>query len=224
MRRTGAVLSRATAAASPSVASSVVPLASARSPARWIVAPSASGSENGTPTSRTSAPAWSAARARRVLVARSGSPAMRYATRTSRRSVRARANTVAMRSSPLAGPPSAAVTRVELLIAAHRRGLGASRLHRREDRVEILVAASGEAERDDGVRTELAGERGKFRDRVRRPERGDDALGLAQDPEAVQRFCIGARHVADATGLAQIRVLRSDPRVVEAGGHRVRLA
>ena len=35
---------------------SVVPLASARSDARWITGPSASGSENGTPTSRTSAP------------------------------------------------------------------------------------------------------------------------------------------------------------------------
>ncbi len=42
-----------------STPSSVAPAASARSVARWITGPSASGSENGTPISRTSAPARS---------------------------------------------------------------------------------------------------------------------------------------------------------------------
>ena len=41
----------------PSTPRRVAPDASARSVARWITGPSASGSENGTPISRTSAPA-----------------------------------------------------------------------------------------------------------------------------------------------------------------------
>ena len=40
-----------------------IPRASARSDARWITGPSASGSENGKPSSTTSAPASTAARA-----------------------------------------------------------------------------------------------------------------------------------------------------------------
>ena len=47
---------RASRGSSRATPRSVVPLASARSEARWITGPSASGSENGTPTSITSAP------------------------------------------------------------------------------------------------------------------------------------------------------------------------
>ena len=48
----------------------------ARSDARWMTGPSASGSENGTPTSSTSAPPRSSARRMSPDRARSGSPAV----------------------------------------------------------------------------------------------------------------------------------------------------
>src|SRR5215204_3246544 len=66
----------------------LAPEAIARSVARWITGPSASGSEKGTPISRTSAPASS----RRVMISadfvRSGSPAVTYVTRPVRLSLR----------------------------------------------------------------------------------------------------------------------------------------
>jgi hypothetical protein len=59
-----------------SVPRSVMPPASARSLARWITGPSASGSEKGTPTSRTAAPACASAIRIRAEVLPSGSPAV----------------------------------------------------------------------------------------------------------------------------------------------------
>ena len=77
-RRTtsGARTSARTAATIRSTPSSVVPAARARSLARWITGPSASGSENGTPTSMMSAPARSRARRMSDVRARDGSPAV----------------------------------------------------------------------------------------------------------------------------------------------------
>ena len=60
------------------IASSVVPFRSARIEARWMVGPSAVGSEKGTPISMISAPAcWTATRSSPVA-SRLGSPAVRY--------------------------------------------------------------------------------------------------------------------------------------------------
>ena len=63
-------------ATSSSTRGSVVPLASARRPARWTTGPSASGSENGTPSSMASAPRFSASTMRRRVSSSEGSPAM----------------------------------------------------------------------------------------------------------------------------------------------------
>ncbi len=52
-----------------------MPLASARSDAFWITGPSAIGSENGTPSSITSAPALASASITSVVASGNGSPA-----------------------------------------------------------------------------------------------------------------------------------------------------
>ncbi len=54
-----------------------MPLASARSEAFWITGPSAIGSENGTPSSITSAPARAIASMISALASANGSPAVR---------------------------------------------------------------------------------------------------------------------------------------------------
>ncbi len=95
---TGAVRPAALAAARRSSArASVTPAARARSEARWIVGPSASGSLNGMPSSITSAPAIASAGRRRPVVARSGSPASTKTTSAARPWPFARANTRASR-------------------------------------------------------------------------------------------------------------------------------
>src|SRR5438093_1442479 len=89
---------------------------------------------------------------------------------------------------------------------------------------EILVTATGEADEHVGVRAIPQTDVREVGDRMRRLERGDDALGPRQDAERFERLRIGARHVLDATGLVQERMLGPDAWIVEAGGHRVRLA
>src|SRR5207245_1379054 len=80
MRSTVASRSPASRPASATHRARVVPLRSAISLARCTVAPSASGSLNGTPSSSTSAPPSSAARASGMVAARSGKPTVRYTT------------------------------------------------------------------------------------------------------------------------------------------------
>ncbi len=81
-----------TSATSASEARRLPPAASARSVARWMTGPSASGSENGTPTSRTSAPPRSSARRICADRGRSGSPAVVKVTSPGRFSARSLAN------------------------------------------------------------------------------------------------------------------------------------
>src|SRR5471030_2409830 len=125
------------------------PAAIARSVARWITGPSASGSENGTPTSRTSAPARSSALRISAERGRSGSPAVVYVTSPGRFSARSRANVFAIR-----------------LLS------GKSLLHR----LHVLVAAPGQIHEQHCRRPELACDAHRVGDRVRRLERGQNAL------------------------------------------------
>jgi hypothetical protein len=55
-----------------------MPRASARSPAFWITGPSAMGSEKGTPSSITSAPASAIASMMSVVASANGSPEVMY--------------------------------------------------------------------------------------------------------------------------------------------------
>src|SRR5688572_17558456 len=175
----------------------VTPAASARSVARWMTGPSASGSENGTPISSTSAPA----RSSRVMISaervRSGSPAVTYVTRPVFPALRS----CAKRSSIL--------------------GTGAlleDLLHA----VDVLVAAAGQVDDEDGVLRELRRDLHHVRDGVRRLEGRQDALEAGQLLEAAHRFIVGRVCILGAAGLLQVRVLGPNGRVIEAGRDGVR--
>ena len=51
---------------------------------------------------------------------------------------------------------------------------------------------------------------------------GDNALGAGQMQERIHGLGVRNRHVGGATRTRQPRVLRTDSRIVEAGGNRVR--
>src|SRR5437588_2754443 len=109
-----------------STPSTVAPRLSAAVPAAWITGPSASGSENGTPSSIRSAPDSAYPSPIRRDVSRSGKPPIRYGISAARRpSALAEANASAIRSSPLNElqrflevlvPPSRQTDQVELRV------------------------------------------------------------------------------------------------------------
>ena len=78
MRKTsGADTSPRISRTSSSTLARVTPAASARWVARWITGPSASGSENGMPSSMTSAPRRAASTTSFRVIASDGSPAVK---------------------------------------------------------------------------------------------------------------------------------------------------
>src|SRR3954454_18868751 len=182
-------MSPLTARQMPSTSSSRTPFDSAAVAAAWITGPSASGSENGTPSSRTSPPAAAAAKAASRDVSTSGKPPIRYGISAAR--------------LPL---PSAKAADSRSLIE-------------REDLGQVLVAAAGERHKVE-LRLRVLHEPGQ---RVRRLERGDDALQAGDLLERGDRLGVGDRVVDDAPLVAQPGVLGPGARVVEPGRHRVRL-
>src|SRR3954469_13125639 len=146
MRITG----RRSASARPSsiTAGTVAPEASARVPAAWITGPSASGSENGTPSSTRSAPASAYASPIAADASRLGNPPIRYGISAARPF--AAANAALMLSVPDAKP------------GEHLR--------------EVLVPAAGEADQVERGRRRVRGQHPRHR--VRGLERRDDALEL----------------------------------------------
>src|SRR5205809_6749049 len=68
-----------------STPAAVIPCSNAAWVERWMVGPSASGSENGTPTSRKSAPAAATSRRASSDVSGVGNPAVRYGMSAARR-------------------------------------------------------------------------------------------------------------------------------------------
>src|SRR5919201_5906025 len=147
-------------AATSSTPCSVAPAASARVPAAWITGPSASGSENGTPSSIRSAPASAQARPIAIEVRRSGKPPIMYGISAAR--------------------PGAALN------AAAMRSVPDSKL--REHLREVLVPAAGEADQVERVRTGVARERPCHR--VRGLECRDDALELDDATQRGERLVV----------------------------------
>src|SRR5205823_2128273 len=161
-----------------------------------MTGPSASGSENGTPTSSTSAPARSSARRISAERGRSGSPAVVYVTSPVVRSERRRAK----RSAILPIPPFLPVLHC---------------LH-------VLVAASGKIDEHDAVASQLASDRARVRDGVRRLERRQNSLEARQRFERVERLGIAYMRVLGTSERSQPGVLRPDGRVIEARRDGVR--
>ena len=81
----------------------VMPFASARSLERWITGPSAIGSENGTPSSRRSAPASTKRCMSGTVQPGSGSPAVMKGTSALRPAARNPAKRSSMRLAPVSG-------------------------------------------------------------------------------------------------------------------------
>src|SRR5918999_624095 len=113
------------------------------------VAPAASGSENGTPSSSRSAPASAHAAPIATVAPRSGKPPIRYGISAAR-------------------PGAAAQAAARLSVPEAKLG---------KDLREILVAAAGEADEVERVGAGVVPQRP--RQRMRGLERRDDALELA---------------------------------------------
>src|SRR5690606_8128731 len=167
---------------------------------RWIVTPSAIGSENGTPISTASATSAIVRRSSRNRRG-SGYPAVMNATS--------------------AGPSLDSIAR-------RIRSRGSSDIGAllpngvlREDR-HVLVAAARKADQDPraAVRQRPAARAGE---RVRAFERRQDALGLAAFVEGRERLVVARRHVLHAADALEQRVLGADARIVEPGRDRMRL-
>src|SRR3954452_22368003 len=175
----------------------VAPEASAAVPAAATTGPSASGSENGMPSSTRSAPpsAYACPIAREV--SRSGKPPIRYGISAARPDAPAKA--AAIRCAPATGARSAVSTREHL--------------------GEVLVPAARAAhEVDRGVPRAHRVVQG-----VRGLQRRDDALQPRHAAEGGQRVVVAHGDVGRAAAVAQPGVLRAGAGVVEAGGDRVRL-
>src|SRR4051812_3013230 len=176
----------------------VAPEARAAVPAAATTGPSASGSENGMPSSTRAAPpsayAWPIARE----VSRSGKPPIRYGISAARPG--APANASAIRCAPATGAVGSVVST--------REHLG-----------EVLVAAARAAHEVD----RRVARAHRVVQRVGGLQRRDDPLKARDAAEGGERVVVAHRDVGGAAAVAQPRVLGPGTRVVEPGGDRVRL-
>ena len=149
-----------------SAARRLPPAASARSVARWMTGPSASGSENGTPTSMTSAPARSSAFRISAERGRSGSPAVVYVIRPVRPRRAQSCETSRRDGSSGSGSPTSSAFSTVL-----------TSLSPRPDRLTSRIASAQRLRDALGVG-----------DRVRRFQRRQDAFEPRQRLEGVERL------------------------------------
>src|SRR6185436_5547519 len=182
------------------------PCASARSEARWMTGPSAIGSENGTPSSITSAPAVTNASRIGSVCAGVGSPTVTYGMSAVRPAARSSANAASMRFIP-------GVARGNRL-EPKTRALG--------DRVHVLVAAAREVDEQDLVLRQRGREACGIGERMRGFERRNDAFDAAAVVERSERFGVGDRHVFRAARVLEPRVLRPHAGIVESRRYRMR--
>src|SRR4051812_3027569 len=174
------------------------PAASARSVARWITGPSASGSENGTPTSSTSAPARSSAFRISADRGRSGSPAVVNVISPGRPSARRRTNVSSIREP----------------LRRAAKGL----LHR----VDILVSTTRQVHQHVRGWPKFPSDSLGVSDGVRRFERRENAFELRKRPERGKRLLVGDIRVLGAADRAQPGMFRTYGGVVQACRNRMR--
>ena len=87
---------------------------------------------------------------------------------------------------------------------------------RRHNRLEILIAAPGEADEHIEVGAVLGADVREVGDRVRGLEGRDDAFGAGEEREPLERLRVGTRHVRDATTRCEVGVLWTDAGVIES--------
>src|SRR5580692_271089 len=164
-----------------------------------MVEPSAIGSENGTPISTTSQTDATSARLR-LKSARVGNPAVRNPTRAGRPCATAAPIAAEMRSCAGMGFEQRSLQDAHVLIASARTADQNPRA-----RVSTRVLARAE-------------------NRVRRLDRGQDALAARALGERIERLLVRCALIARAAALFEIGMLRTHARVIEPGGYRMRLA
>src|SRR5690606_15143304 len=224
------------------------PRASARSELRWMVGPSAIGSENGTPSSSTSAPAATSACITGTVASSNGSPAVMKGIRALRPAALSAANFLSrrlIRSARLLSPPLQGEGWVGMVFcrwegtggkAARQHhphpdpslegeGVKKSNFHAfaRGDGVYVLVATAGEVAQDQGVLRQFARQPDRLGDGVAGFERRQDAFGAGELVERSQRLLVGDADVLGAAGVLEEGMLGADARVVQAGRYRMRL-
>src|SRR5438093_2194521 len=162
------------------------PCFNARSDDRWITGPSAIGSENGTPSSITSAPPSTSACMMPTVPPGSGSPAVTNGMSAARRAARSFSNVTEMRLKVLEGDAGG---------LAHG--------------VHVLVAAPREVHQQDAVARHAGRELHRIGEGVARFERRDDAFEPAERMERRERFGIGNRDILRAARILEPCVLGS---------------
>src|SRR3954447_648112 len=180
------------AAAPSSTAATVAPAASARVPAAWTTGPSASGSENGTPSSTRSAPPSAYASPIARDISTSGKPPMRYGISAAR--LPEPANAAAMRSTPAFEAAAVLIASTPFGGRPRRRSSNDAQSRPREHLGEVLVAAPGAADHVAGA----VGWKQREVQRVRGLERGDDPLEPRHPAERRKRVVVVDRHVPRA--------------------------
>src|SRR3954454_4669058 len=170
-----------------------------------MTGPSASGSENGTPSSTRSAPdsAYASAMAREV--SRSGKPPIMYGIRAALPSLRATSKACLIRPTP-----AATISVIKFFEPRDRLG-------------QVFVPAPAQANQVKTRGIVSSRVRQKPCDDVRGLEGGQDSLQPRQLPKRAKGLGVGDRLVAGAAGIAKLGVLGAHPRIVEPGGDGVRL-
>src|SRR5579859_2097076 len=182
---------------------SVVPPRNARSLARWIVGPSATGSLNGTPSSITSAPASAAASTIFSVAASDGSPAVIYAT------------------NPISPERASCSKRLPMRVCAVVFAFAASSDISRQD-LHIFVSAPGNIQNHKLVALHLRSTVHQLRQCVRRFQGGDNSLDSCESLRGFDCVLVSYRCVLCTPAVREPCVFRPDRRVIESRRNRMR--
>src|SRR5690554_4130320 len=85
----------------------------------------------------------------------------------------------------------------------------------------VLVATAAQIDHNDMILGQRRRQLGDIGDGVRRLQRRDDALVLAQRLEPLQRLLIGDRHILNPLDVMQPGVFGTDARIIQTGRDRV---
>src|SRR6266403_2257446 len=218
---------------------SVAPFFSARSEARWIVGPSASGSLKGTPSSMTSAPASAIAKTNFSVAANEGSPAVIYATipisPESRSSAKRRVMRVVRCTSALIlecnrltpranDSPQNAQFRKRVTNGGNEQGPELSGFFAEGAgvSVHILVATARDIDDDQVFARELRRALDEAGNGMCGFERGNDAFGTRQKLCCIKSCSIGDGGIFCPALISQPGVLGTDRWIVETCGNGMR--
>src|SRR5262245_10347226 len=162
-----------------------------------MTGPSAMGSENGTPSSMTSAPPLTKACISGTASAGSGSPAVMKGTSAFLPCCFSASKVAAMRDMSLKAERGKGGSELQQRVSSFRLHPSSLDLDARSlrHRVHVLVPAAGQVDEQDAVFAHARRDPGRVRERVRRFQRRDDALEPAQIVKSADGVVVGDRYV-----------------------------